>query len=176
MLRISNSSRERLKAIFANSAYFFEGSEYTRSSAKPFAEILVDLACYHSEELVQGSLHLLNRSFSAEDSLFHSALQTQLLLTEQSKKVSRQPCMAVPCMAAPCMAVPCLTPAVVVQVFSEIDKRLPSLRRLLSLDLGDTGRTEVVDILQIFTEMCHLPSLEAEPHTQNQKILYNFGE
>ena len=42
---------------------------------------------YDSDELVQGSLHLLNRYFSAETSLFHSALQTQLLVTKESKEV-----------------------------------------------------------------------------------------
>ena len=78
--------RERLKFLFSGSAYFFENSEYTRSSM-PFPDILVDISCYHSDELVQESLHLLNRFFSAETSLFHSALQTQLLLTQQSKEV-----------------------------------------------------------------------------------------
>ena len=43
---------------------------------------------YHNDELVQGSLHLLNRFFSSETSLFHSSVQTQLLLTEESKRVS----------------------------------------------------------------------------------------
>ena len=78
--------RERLKFLFSKSAYFFERSDYLRSST-PFPEILIDMSCYHSEELVQGSLHLLNRLFSAETSLFHSALQTQLLLTDKSKEV-----------------------------------------------------------------------------------------
>lgn len=86
--RIVKESRDRLRALFTNSAYFFEGTEYVRSSKTPFSEILVDLSCYHSDELVQGSLYLLNRYFSAESSLFHSALQTQLLLTDQSMKVS----------------------------------------------------------------------------------------
>ena len=30
--------------------------------------------------------------------------------------------------------------------------------------------------LKTFTDMCQLPLQESEPHTQNQKILYNFGE
>jgi hypothetical protein len=137
--------RERLKFLFSKSAYFFERSDYLRSST-PFPEILIDMSCYHSEELVQGSLHLLNRLFSAETSLFHSALQTQLLLTDKSK-----------------------------EVFSKIEDMLPNLRRLLSLDLRDDGRSEVAHILQTFTEMCQLPLQESEPHTQNQKILYNFG-
>ena len=62
------------------------------------------------------------------------------------------------------------------QVFRRIEDTLPNLRRLLSLDLGEESRAEVVHILQTFTEMCQLPLQESEPHTQNQKILYNFGQ
>ena len=61
------------------------------------------------------------------------------------------------------------------KVFKKIEEMLPNLRRQLSRDLGDEGRAEVVLILQTFTDMCHLPLQESEPHTQNQKILYNFG-
>ena len=85
--RMVGTVRERLKFLFSKSAYFFERSEYLRSSM-PFPEILIDMTCYDSDELVQGSLHLLNRLFSAEASLFHSALQTQLLLTPKSKEVA----------------------------------------------------------------------------------------
>lgn len=73
----------------------------------------------------------------------------------------------------------CLSPMCVgrcLQVFEKIGELLPTLRRLLSVDLGEASRTEVVDILRTFTDMCQLPSGESEPHTQNQKILYNFGE
>lgn len=87
MCRMVSTVRERLKFLFSKTAYFFERSEYLRS-ATPFPEILIDMSCYHSDDLVQGSLHLLNRFFSAETSLFDSSLQTQLLLTQQSKEVS----------------------------------------------------------------------------------------
>ena len=62
-----------------------------------------------------------------------------------------------------------------VQVFKEIELRLPPLRRRLSLDLDEASRAEVVDTLRTFTAMCHLPEAVSEPHPQNQKILYNFG-
>ena len=61
-------------------------------------------------------------------------------------------------------------------MFNKIEEMLPNLRRLLSLDLRDDGRAEVIRILQTFTDMCQLPLQESEPHTQNQNILYNFGE
>ena len=62
------------------------------------------------------------------------------------------------------------------QVFKKIGDQLPNLRRKLSIDLDEVSRAEVVDILRSFTSMCLLPSGESEPHPQNQKILYNFGQ
>ena len=61
-------------------------------------------------------------------------------------------------------------------MFKEIGNLLPTLRRLLSVDLGEASRAEVVDILRTFIGLCQLSVEEAEPHTQNQKILYNFGQ
>ena len=61
-------------------------------------------------------------------------------------------------------------------MFKEIEKQLPTLRRLLNIDLEEDNRTELVKILRTFTAMCYLPSGEFEPHPQNQKILYNFGQ
>ena len=62
------------------------------------------------------------------------------------------------------------------KVFKNIEELLPNLRRLLSIDLGDASGAEVVGILRSFTAMCQLQSEGSEPHPQNQKILYNFGE
>ena len=56
---------------------------------------MVDMSRYDSDELVQGSLHLLNRYFSAETSLFYSAIQTQLLMTKESKEVRLRVVMCV---------------------------------------------------------------------------------
>lgn len=56
------TARERLRFIFSQSAYFFEKPEYIHSEAPSFQDILLDLSCYHCDNLVQGSLHLLNRS------------------------------------------------------------------------------------------------------------------
>ena len=81
-------AREQLKCIFKKSAYSFESGDLVPGSAiTPITEILIDMSRYESDELVQGSLHLLSRLFSSETSLFHSAMQTVLLLTEKSKNV-----------------------------------------------------------------------------------------
>lgn len=137
-------ARERLKFMFSTSAYCFEHSDY---SPKTFPEILLDLSKYECDELVQGSLHLLNRYFSSEISLFSKAIQTQLLVTQQS-----------------------------VKVFEEIEDKLPILRRHMSVDIGEDERAELIRILRTFTKMCSLDEEAHEPHQQNQKILYNFGK
>ena len=61
-------------------------------------------------------------------------------------------------------------------MFKKIENQLPTLRRLLNIDLEEDSRAELVEILRTFTAMCYLPSGEFEPHPQNQKILYNFGQ
>ena len=137
-------ARERLKFIFSQSAYFFEAPNYTSTS---FQDILIDLSCYESNELVQGSLHLLNQFYSAEVTLFQKAIQTQLLVTEESQRV-----------------------------FGEIRQLLPTLRRHLSVDAGESQRAEIIRILNSFTQMCSLQEDNEQPHQQNQNILNNFGE
>lgn len=145
--RLVQLARDRLRYIFSKSEYFFEESEYTSSSeAALMQNILLDLANYSSDTLVQGSLHLLNRFYSSEVTLFTKAIQTQLLVTDQSK-----------------------------QVFKEIEDLLPTLRRHLSIEIGNKERGEIIDILEKFTAMCVLEEEESEPHAQNQKILYNYG-
>ncbi len=137
-------ARERLKFMFSKSMYYFESPDYT---SKPFPDILLDISRYDCDELVQGSLHLLSRYFSSEISLFTKAIQTQLLVTDQSKRV-----------------------------FKDIEEQLPILRRYMSVDVGEDGRAHLIRILRTFTKMCSLEGDKQEPHQQNQKILYNFGK
>ena len=61
------------------------------------------------------------------------------------------------------------------EVFKDASDLLPKLRRYMSIDVDDAGRAEIIKILRTFTDMCQLND-EDEPHPQNQKILYNFGE
>ena len=141
-------ARDRLKAILFLSAYFFEDPKYLNSTGNTsFPEILIDLSKYQSEKLVLGSMHLLNRFYSAEVTLFEKAIQTQLLVTDESRRV-----------------------------FAEIEKLLPPLRHHLSVDAGKSQRVEIIHTLNTFTKMCSLQEDEEQPHQQNQNILYNFGE
>ena len=141
-------ARDRLKAILFLSAYFFEDPKYLNSTDNTsFPEILIDLSKYQNEKLVLGSMHLLNRFYSAEVTLFEKAIQTQLLVTDESRRV-----------------------------FAEIEKLLPSLRHHLSIDAGESQRVEIIHTLNTFTKMCSLQEDEEQPHQQNQNILYNYGE
>ena len=141
-------ARDRLKAILFPSAYFFEDPKYLNSTDnKSFPDILIDLSKYQSDKLVLGSLHLLNRFYSAEVTLFEKAIQTQLLVTDESRRV-----------------------------FAEIGKLLPTLRHHLSIDSGESQRVEIIHTLNTFTRICLLQDDEEQPHQQNQNILYNYGE
>ena len=137
-------ARQRLKHLFSFSAYAFE---VPTSSHAPITDVLLDLSMYQSAELVQGSLHLLNRLFSSEITLFEKAIQSQLLVTETSQNV-----------------------------FQEIGKLLPILRRLLGIDASSNQRSDIISILRKFSGMCSIDGDEEEPHPQNQRILYNSGE
>ena len=139
-------ARRRLEAIFFQSAYFFEKSDYLNSN-RSFPDILIDLSKYQSDKLVVGSLHLLNRFYSAEVTLFEKAIQTQLLVTDESRRV-----------------------------FAEIGEWLPRLRHHLSVDVGKTEMGEIICILVKFSHMCSLQQDEQQAHKQNQNILYNYGE
>ena len=139
--------RERLKFISSLSAYFFEKPSYVGNSSMPqFSAIMLDLANYNCDELVQDSLYLLNRYHSSEINLFLKAIQTQLLLTPKSRAA-----------------------------FQVIGDQLPDLRRLLSIDAGEAERSHIISILNSFTDLCTLEGYKQEPHLQNQQILYNYG-
>ena len=60
------------------------------------------------------------------------------------------------------------------EVFSEVNEHYSTLRDHMSIDVWETDRLEIIKILKLFTTLCHLED-EDEPHTQNQKILYNSG-
>ena len=44
----------------------------------PMLHVLQDLSQYQNDELLHESLHLLGRTFAAEENLFEKAIQTQV--------------------------------------------------------------------------------------------------
>ncbi|KAL4219957.1 hypothetical protein ACF0H5_020368 [Mactra antiquata] len=109
-------------------------------------DILLDLSHYEYDDMVRKSMHLLNRHFSAYNNLFQRAVQAQVLITDFS-----------------------------VNVYKDIDEKLPVLRRLSSNKLGDAEANQLAGILDDLIHYCHLEGEEEEPHSMNQSILYNNG-
>ena len=82
-------ARDRLKYLFSLSEYHIEKDECASAVGRRFPALLLDLANYHDDELIQESLHLLNRFYSAEITLFQKAIQTELIVTDESHTVSQ---------------------------------------------------------------------------------------
>lgn len=116
--------------------------------------ILLNLAQYEDEELVQSALQMLDKFYTLENNLFSSAMQAELLITETS-----------------------------VTLYNIIEQRiLSSLRDYLDWKNVVVGGGHCSDVserspLQELTMYCWLQGeVEGcEPHQQNQKIIYNFG-
>ena len=127
------------------------------------APILFDLAMYKNDDLVQGSFQLLDKIFSSELQLFQRAVQAQLLLTVESGRL-----------------------------YQDIYDHLHSIRQYLNPKIYLYSQstpehpTESMTVrrkysgspLKELTEKCWLAdeAIGFEPHQQNQKIIYNFGE
>ena len=118
------------------------------------APILLDLAMYENDDLVQDSLQLLNKIFSSELHLFQRAIQAQLLTAEESEKLYR-----------------C------------IENRLHLLRQYLNPkrhlhSQSASQQPSEESPLKELIGKCWIEgeAIGFEPHQQNQKIIYNFGE
>ena len=102
--RLVQVACERLQYLFSLSEYYVEKETCVFDVGRSFPTLLLDLANYHDDELIQESLHLLNRFYSAEITLFQKAIQTELLVSTESRRV-----------------------------FEEIHLELPALRRLVGV-------------------------------------------
>ena len=112
-----------------------------------FESILLDLTQYDNLDVVTASLRLLNNQYMVENNLFEKAIQTQVLVNENS-----------------------------VIFFNETNKQLPQFRRFLKSTLTDIKVcNELNEILECFIQACTLSYQNTQPHPQNQKILYNSG-
>ena len=124
---------------------------------KVFVPILLNLAKYDDQDLVQGSFQLLNKLYSFDMNLFQRAVQAQLLITKKSKNL-----------------------------YAMINDLLHSLRKSLNPKISPLSESAQRDSaatssgkfpLRDLTKSCWLEG-EAEgyePHQQNQRIIYNFG-
>lgn len=145
--RFVKGARERLEFLFSK-------SDLNLNKDNELPRILLDLANYQDDDLIQGSLQLLDKYFSSEEHLFHSAKQTELLTTTKS-----------------------------VGFYNELENTILSeLRDFLDMKnvmdsfqgMVPTGSSP----LERLTQKCWLEGevVGCEPHHQNQIIICNFGK
>ena len=87
----------------------------------------------------------LTRFYTSDTVLFEKALQTQLLRAPKS-----------------------------CDVFDDVRNLLPALQYHISVSIGESGRSRIIQLLKQLTKLCHLDDFD-ESHRQNQRILYNSG-
>ncbi|GFO23772.1 inositol 1,4,5-trisphosphate receptor type 3-like isoform x9 [Plakobranchus ocellatus] len=108
--------------------------------------ILMDLCKYKYDQMIVKSLDILNKLYSSQMDMFQLATQAQVLLTNDSARVHR-----------------------------EVQRSLPTLRRLARSKLNDQQVALITDVLDELCEFCHLPKAESEPHPMNQNIMISHG-
>ena len=153
LIRLVETARNRIQEIFKQA----DGDLENSMKQDQLAPILFDLAMYKNDDLVQSSFQLLDKIFSSELHLFQRAVQAQLLLTVESGNL-----------------------------YKYISKHLYELRQYLNpkicqstpMESMTVGRKDPKSLLKELTEKCWLvgEAIGFEPHQQNQKIIYNFGE
>lgn len=77
--RIIAVAKQRLKDIVNET-----GGEIDLSNNESLPDILIDLACYSYEPLIQRSLMLLDRYYTSKSDIFLKALPARLLVTPES--------------------------------------------------------------------------------------------
>ena len=112
---------------------------------KNITDILIDLSCYESDDLIRHSLKLLTGIHFLDHTLFSHAAHSQLLIAKRSIDTSK-----------------------------ELQELLPKLRHLLSIDCDTEDQWKIVDFLEKLTGYCTRTNDE-EPHKENQLMLYNYG-
>ena len=127
--------------------------------------ILLDLAMYKKDDLVQGSLQLLDKIFSSELHLFRRAVQAQLLLTKESERLYTNISDDLHLLRQ------YLNPKILQYSESTPQQPTESLTKMVKSVDSESP-------LKKLTEKCWLAdeAVGFEPHQQNQKIIYNFGE
>ncbi|KAK0061845.1 inositol 1 4 5-trisphosphate receptor type 2, partial [Biomphalaria pfeifferi] len=108
--------------------------------------ILLDLSQYKYEQIIVKSLDLLNKLYSSQMDMFALAKRAQILYTRDSARVHR-----------------------------EVQRSLPTLRRLARSKLNDQQVSLINEVLDELCEFCYLPKTPQEPHPMNQNIMISHG-
>uniref|UniRef100_A0A1I8GHW0 EIF3_N domain-containing protein n=1 Tax=Macrostomum lignano TaxID=282301 RepID=A0A1I8GHW0_9PLAT len=134
---IDTVASQRLAEMFTESSYFKDFD---------IVNVLLDLSHYEYPKMVQMSMWLLNRYYSAHNLLFKRAVLAQVLITDKS-----------------------------VAVHKMVDDESHVMRRLIGSKMTDSDVEKMCSILSKFSRVCHLEEEPEERHPMNQAILYNHG-
>ncbi|XP_035825085.1 inositol 1,4,5-trisphosphate receptor type 3 isoform X3 [Aplysia californica] len=145
-----NSTEQKKKALKKQKDVLRELRDMFHSSAildiDSTTAILLDLSKYKYDEMVVKSLDLLNKLYSSQMDVFTLAKKAQVLMTHDSARVHR-----------------------------EVQRSLPTLRRLARSKLNDQQVALMTEVLDELCEFCHLPKTPDEPHPMNQNIMISHG-
>ena len=158
--RLVEAARNTIHGIFKQA----DGELQDCMKQEKLVRILLDLAMYKKDDLVQGSLQLLDKIFTSELHLFRRAVQAQLLLTKESEMLYKN-------ITSDSDLRQYLNPKI--HQYSESTPQQPTESLTMMVKSVDSKSP-----LKKLTEKCWLAdeAVGFEPHQQNQKIIYNFGE
>ena len=142
--RVIKAAKQRLEYIAKKSG------DTDLSNHDQLPKILLDLACYKYNDLIQRSLLLLDRYYTANTDIFQRALQSWLLLTPQST-----------------------------ELYNTVEKLFLKLTSSLRSGSGEIDdQDEGPSPVKILTEYCWLQNeVEGfEPHQINRNIILSFGK
>uniref|UniRef100_A0A1I8H777 Inositol 1,4,5-trisphosphate receptor n=1 Tax=Macrostomum lignano TaxID=282301 RepID=A0A1I8H777_9PLAT len=126
--------KKELRAMFDESSRFLDVDSLTG--------ILIDLANYEYDDMVQLSLQLLNKLYSSKSTMFQQAINSLVLITPDSCRVHR-----------------------------ELSKQVPLLRMMTRSKWTAEQALKMQTILGELCDLCHLPKAEEEPHPMNQRLM-----
>ncbi|PVD21456.1 hypothetical protein C0Q70_19629 [Pomacea canaliculata] len=145
-----NPSDQKKKAMKKQKEVLRELREMFHTSAifdiERTTAVLMDLSNYKYDKMVVKSLDILNKMYSSQHDMFRLANNAQVLLTHDSARVHR-----------------------------EVQRSLPTLRRLARAKLNDQQVALMSEVLDELCEFCHLPKTPDEPHHMNQNIMISHG-
>lgn len=141
MHRIVKTTEKRLKCTLNQDTKLIISEE--------LPDILLDIANYEAPDLVQNSLLLLDHICGAENYIFQRALDSCLLLSDQSKRLYDM-------------------------IKNEV---LPNLPNYFGISMQDEYFVSELSPIQLLTEKCWLKEevVGYEPHKINQGIINSFG-
>lgn len=125
---------------------FNEFSIETECEFVGFRKLLLDFTLHECPELVAEALELLEEHYTVKHSLFEYAIQTQLLVNEES-----------------------------ISFYMKIKDGLTNFTRHSTASFTNDSQCEdLIEMIEVYTKESSLEEDPSKPNPQKQKILYNF--